>query len=89
MTTGFGAINCWRRCASGSDRISSAGSVLHHDDVSGFHFRDDIEFTRHLIADIGVAAVRARAFTTASWLSAGGFAFCKRAETWCGCRAAE
>jgi aminotransferase len=50
--------------------------------VSGFHFRDDIEFTRHLIADIGVAAVPGSSFYNSKLGSQQvRFAFCKRAET--------
>jgi len=61
-------------------------------DVSGFNFRDDLEFTRYLIADIGVAAVPGSSFYSGTpdagvpGLSARGsqqvrFAFCKRQET--------
>ena len=50
--------------------------------VSGFNFRDDIEFTRHLIADIGVAAVPGSSFYNSNLGSQQvRFAFCKRAET--------
>ncbi len=51
-------------------------------DVSGFHFRDDVEFVKHLIADIGVAAVPGSSFYSSS-LGAQQvrFAFCKRPET--------
>ena len=51
-------------------------------DVSRFGFMDDLEFTRHLIADIGVAAVPGSSFYSSS-LGAQQvrFAFCKRAET--------
>jgi aspartate/methionine/tyrosine aminotransferase len=52
-------------------------------DISGLGFRDDIEFVRHLIEEIGVAAVPGSSF----YSSAGGgsqqvrFCFCKKYET--------
>jgi aspartate/methionine/tyrosine aminotransferase len=52
-------------------------------DISGFGFPDDVEFTRHLIEDIGVAAVPASSFY--SDRSRGNqqvrFTFCKKEET--------
>jgi aminotransferase len=51
-------------------------------DISGFHFADDLEFTRHLIAEIGVAAVPGSSFyNSASGSQQVRFAFCKRPET--------
>lgn len=51
-------------------------------DVTGFNFRDDLEFTRHLIADIGVAAVPGSSFYDGALGSQQlRFAFCKRPET--------
>jgi aspartate/methionine/tyrosine aminotransferase len=61
-------------------------------DVSGFHFEDDLAFTRHLVEEIGVAAVPGSSFYS-STLNRGAqglqtlgsqqvrFAFCKRPET--------
>ena len=50
--------------------------------VAGFNFRNDVEFTRHLIADIGVAAVPGSSFYNSTLGSQQvRFAFCKRAET--------
>jgi aminotransferase len=54
-------------------------------DISGFGFKDDIEFTRHLIRDIGVACVPGSSFYSpdASGLGAQQvrFCFCKKDET--------
>jgi aminotransferase len=51
-------------------------------DIAGFHFADDLEFTRHLIAEIGVAAVPGSSFyNSASGSQQVRFAFCKRPET--------
>jgi aspartate/methionine/tyrosine aminotransferase len=51
-------------------------------DVAAFNFRDDIEFTRHLIAEVGVAAVPGSSFYNSTRGSQQvRFAFCKRAET--------
>jgi aminotransferase len=51
-------------------------------DISKFNFRDDVAFVRHLITDIGVAAVPGSSFYNSD-LGAKQvrFAFCKRAET--------
>jgi aminotransferase len=50
--------------------------------VAGFNFRNDVEFVRHLIADIGVAAVPGSSFYNSTLGSQQvRFAFCKRAET--------
>jgi aminotransferase len=50
--------------------------------VAGFNFRDDLEFTRHLIAQIGVAAVPGSSFYNSTLGSQQvRFAFCKRPET--------
>jgi aminotransferase len=50
--------------------------------IAGFQFRDDLEFTRHLIADIGVAAVPGSSFYNSKLGSQQvRFAFCKRPET--------
>jgi aminotransferase len=62
--------------------------------VAAFNFRDDLEFTRHLIAEIGVAAVPGSSFYSGATGSTQGlnqelnqgsqqvrFAFCKRPQT--------
>ena len=52
-------------------------------DISRFGFEDDIEFTRHLIQDIGVAVVPVSAFYTnpADGSQMVRFCFCKKDET--------
>ncbi|MCA1613122.1 MAG: aminotransferase class I/II-fold pyridoxal phosphate-dependent enzyme [Acidobacteria bacterium] len=52
-------------------------------DISGFGFRDDVEFTRHLIREIGVACVPGSSFYSRPELGARQvrFCFCKRDET--------
>jgi aminotransferase len=51
-------------------------------DVSGFGFHDDVEFTRHLVEEIGVAAVPGSSFYKSSLgAQQARFVFCKRAET--------
>jgi aminotransferase len=51
-------------------------------DIAGFNFGDDLEFTRHLIAEIGVAAVPGSSFYHSTLGSQQvRFAFCKRPET--------
>jgi aspartate/methionine/tyrosine aminotransferase len=55
--------------------------------VAGFHFGDDLEFTRHLVEDIGVAAVPGSSFYNRTFdkrplgSQQVRFAFCKRPET--------
>jgi aminotransferase len=51
-------------------------------DFSALGFRDDLEFTRHLVEEIGVAAVPGSSFYSNGLGSQQArFAFCKRAET--------
>jgi aminotransferase len=51
-------------------------------DVAGFNYHDDLDFIRHLIADIGVAAVPGSSFYNGTLGSQQvRFAFCKRPET--------
>src|SRR5438270_10638561 len=52
-------------------------------DITGFGFKDDVEFTRHLIRDIGVACVPGSSFYSRPELGAQQvrFCFCKRDET--------
>jgi aminotransferase len=50
--------------------------------AAAFNYRDDLEFTRHLIADIGIAAVPGSSFYSSTLGSQQvRFAFCKRPET--------
>ncbi|PYS48528.1 MAG: aminotransferase [Acidobacteria bacterium] len=52
-------------------------------DITSFGFKDDVEFTRHLIRDIGVACVPGSSFYSRPELGAQQvrFCFCKRDET--------
>ena len=52
-------------------------------DISSFGFRDDIEFTRFLVRDIGVAVVPGSSFYSRPELGASQvrFCFCKKDET--------
>ncbi|HEV2905304.1 MAG TPA: aminotransferase class I/II-fold pyridoxal phosphate-dependent enzyme [Pyrinomonadaceae bacterium] len=52
-------------------------------DISGFGFKDDIEFTRHLIRETGVACVPGSSFYSDPQLGAQQvrFCFCKKDET--------
>ena len=52
-------------------------------DISGFGFADDIEFTKHLIRDVGVAVVPGSSFYHDSALGSQlvRFCFCKKDET--------
>jgi len=52
-------------------------------DISDFGFSNDVEFTRHLIRDIGVACVPGSSFYSVSELGAQQvrFCFCKKDET--------
>ena len=52
-------------------------------DISGFGFKSDVEFTRHLIREIGVACVPGSSFYSRPELGAQQvrFCFCKRDET--------
>src|SRR5712691_4155850 len=52
-------------------------------DISGFGFRDDVEFARHLVKDVGVAAVPGSSFykSPATGRTKLRFCFCKRDET--------
>jgi aminotransferase len=79
------------------DTLRGAGMVAYRPrgayyimtNVAGFHFEDDLAFTRHLVEEIGVAAVPGSSFYYSG--SRGNdktlgsqqvrFAFCKRPET--------
>jgi aspartate/methionine/tyrosine aminotransferase len=54
-------------------------------DISGFGFKDDVEFTRHLIREVGVACVPGSSFYSPDASGVGAqqvrFCFCKRDET--------
>jgi aspartate/methionine/tyrosine aminotransferase len=54
-------------------------------DISGFGFKNDIEFTRHLIREVGVACVPGSSFYSADAAELGSqqvrFCFCKKDET--------
>jgi aspartate/methionine/tyrosine aminotransferase len=52
-------------------------------DISGFGFADDVEFTRHLIREVGVACVPGSSFYSAPELGRQQvrFCFCKKDET--------
>ena len=52
-------------------------------DISGFGFKDDVEFTRHLIREIGVACVPGSSFYSDPALGSQQvrFCFCKKDET--------
>jgi aspartate/methionine/tyrosine aminotransferase len=52
-------------------------------DISGFGFADDVEFTRHLIREVGVACVPGSSFYSVPALGAQQvrFCFCKKDET--------
>ncbi|HZI85515.1 MAG TPA: aminotransferase class I/II-fold pyridoxal phosphate-dependent enzyme [Pyrinomonadaceae bacterium] len=52
-------------------------------DISGFGFADDVEFTRHLIREVGVACVPGSSFYSVSERGAQQvrFCFCKKDET--------
>jgi aspartate/methionine/tyrosine aminotransferase len=54
-------------------------------DISGFGFKDDVEFTRHLIREVGVACVPGSSFYSPAASGLGSqqvrFCFCKRDET--------
>jgi aminotransferase len=54
-------------------------------DISGFGFKDDIEFTRHLIREVGVACVPGSSFYSPAASALGSqqvrFCFCKKDET--------
>jgi aminotransferase len=68
--------------AAGLIAYRPRGAYYIMTNIAGFNFRDDVEFVRHLIADIGVAAVPGSSFYNSSLGSQQvRFAFCKRAET--------
>jgi aspartate/methionine/tyrosine aminotransferase len=60
-----------------------AGAYYIMTDISGFGFRNDVEFVRHLVTEIGVAAVPGSSFyrEPSRGLQKVRFCFCKRDET--------
>src|SRR5712691_5484152 len=71
--------------AAGFGTFSPDGAYYIMTDISGFGFKDDVEFTRHLIREVGVACVPGSSFYSpdASGLGAQQvrFCFCKKDET--------
>ena len=63
--------------------INPEGAYYVMTDISAFGFRDDIEFTRFLVRDIGVAVVPGSSFYSRPELGANQvrFCFCKKDET--------
>jgi aminotransferase len=59
------------------------GAYYAMTDISAFGFRDDVEFTRHLIQEVGVACVPGSSFYSRPELGARQvrFCFCKKDET--------
>ena len=60
-----------------------SGAYYIMTDISGFGFRDDVEFARYLVKDVGVAAVPGSSFykNAATGRTKLRFCFCKRDET--------
>src|SRR5205807_1424908 len=69
------------RAGFGTFRPDGAYYVMT--DISGFGFKDDIEFTRHLIREVGVACVPGSSFYSNPALGSQQvrFCFCKKDET--------
>ena len=69
------------RAGFGTSRPDGAYYVMT--DISGFGFKDDIEFTRHLIREVGVACVPGSSFYSDPALGSQQvrFCFCKQDET--------
>ncbi|HET9479075.1 MAG TPA: aminotransferase class I/II-fold pyridoxal phosphate-dependent enzyme, partial [Pyrinomonadaceae bacterium] len=69
--------------AAGFKTFVPDGAYYIMTDISGFGFSDDIEFTKHLIRDIGVACVPGSSFYSAPSLGQQQvrFCFCKKDET--------
>ncbi|HKO35387.1 MAG TPA: aminotransferase class I/II-fold pyridoxal phosphate-dependent enzyme [Pyrinomonadaceae bacterium] len=70
---------------AGFKTFSPDGAYYVMTDISGFGFKDDIEFTRHLIREVGVACVPGSSFYSAAASGLGSqqvrFCFCKKDET--------
>jgi aspartate/methionine/tyrosine aminotransferase len=68
--------------SAGMAAYRPSGAYYIMADFSALGFRDDLEFTRHLVQEIGVAAVPGSSFYSNGMGSQQArFAFCKRAET--------
>jgi aminotransferase len=69
--------------AAGFKTFVPDGAYYIMTDISGFGFPDDVEFTRHLIRDIGVACVPGSSFYSVPSLGQQQvrFCFCKKDET--------
>ena len=69
--------------AAGFKCFHPRGAYYVMTDISAFGFKDDMEFTRYLVREIGVAAVPGSSFyhQPADGAKQVRFAFCKRAET--------
>ncbi|HEX7530096.1 MAG TPA: aminotransferase class I/II-fold pyridoxal phosphate-dependent enzyme [Pyrinomonadaceae bacterium] len=68
---------------AGFGTFSPDGAYYVMTDISAFGFKDDVEFTRHLIREIGVACVPGSSFYSDPALGAQQvrFCFCKKDET--------
>src|SRR5229473_2299828 len=68
---------------AGFRTFSPDGAYYVMTDISGFGFKDDVEFTRHLIREVGVACVPGSSFYSDPALGAQQvrFCFCKKDET--------
>jgi len=68
---------------AGFRTFSPDGAYYVMTDISGFGFKDDVEFTRHLIREVGVACVPGSSFYSDPVLGSKQvrFCFCKKDET--------
>ncbi|HEX8708115.1 MAG TPA: aminotransferase class I/II-fold pyridoxal phosphate-dependent enzyme [Pyrinomonadaceae bacterium] len=68
---------------AGFRTFSPDGAYYIMTDISGFRFKSDVEFTRHLIREIGVACVPGSSFYSDPQLGSQQvrFCFCKKDET--------
>src|SRR6478672_45209 len=68
---------------AGFKTFSPDGAYYVMTDISAFGFKDDVEFTRHLIREVGVACVPGSSFYSDPTLGAQQvrFCFCKKDET--------
>ncbi len=69
--------------AAGFKIFHPDGAYYVMTDISAFGFRDDVEFTRHLVREVGVACVPGSSFYSRAELGAAQvrFCFCKKDET--------
>jgi aspartate/methionine/tyrosine aminotransferase len=68
---------------AGFEVYSPDGAYYIMTDISGFGFTDDVEFTRHLVREVGVACVPGSSFYSRPELGSRQvrFCFCKKDET--------